>query len=217
MKNIVQIAVFWALVVLTTGGKTQARPILLDTLPYRLYPEVNDHFPRLASPFTTTDQQEFIIAVTRHRWENISRFYYNGKQIYVDAEDTKGGQKSIFNDNIEGGFHITLQREMNEQEAHWLEEKYAHLSPEKFKRLKKSLTTINTVEIEPQYIMRYGFYEGHTYWRTDPIAIASIFGLKSLQAIEKAFPGKLYPKLTQPFYSSKTQKRINQLPTLIEQ
>jgi hypothetical protein len=39
-------------------------------------------------------------------------------------------------------------------------------------------------EMHPFYIWRYGFYEGHTAWRSDPIAIAFIFGLKSIEEIE---------------------------------
>jgi hypothetical protein len=45
--------------------------------------------------------------------------------------------------------------------------------------------------MEPHYSRWYGFYEGHTRWRTDPIAIAFIFGLRSLEEIEAAFPGRL--------------------------
>ncbi len=51
----------------------------------------------------------------------------------------------------------------------------------------------------PYYIMRYGFYEGHTSYRADPIAIACIFGLRSLQQIESAFEGRLSEVLTTHF------------------
>jgi len=51
----------------------------------------------------------------------------------------------------------------------------------------------------PYYIMRYGFYEGHTDYRADPIAIAFIFGMKSIEEIEKAFEGNLYIALTEHF------------------
>jgi len=47
--------------------------------------------------------------------------------------------------------------------------------------------------------MRYGFYEGHTEYRCDPIAIALIFGLKSLEEIDEAFDGKLFEVLTGHF------------------
>jgi hypothetical protein len=45
------------------------------------------------------------------------------------------------------------------------------------------------------------FYEGHTAWRTDPIAIAFMFGLKSIDEIEAAFSGQLPRVLTQHFVS----------------
>ena len=59
------------------------------------------------------------------------------------------------------------------------------------KKLQELLSFINTGELEPQYIMRYGFYEGHTFWRTDPIAIAFIFGLKNLVELDSIFDHKL--------------------------
>jgi hypothetical protein len=51
----------------------------------------------------------------------------------------------------------------------------------------------------PYYIMRYGFYEGHTDYRADPVAISFIFGLRSLKEIEAAFEGNLYKALAEHF------------------
>ena len=65
------------------------------------------------------------------------------------------------------------------------------------------LSFINSAEMEPYYIQWYGFYEGHTFWRTDPLASAFIFGLKSIEEMERAFPGRLYQVLTTEF----TEKR----------
>jgi hypothetical protein len=58
----------------------------------------------------------------------------------------------------------------------------------------------------PYYIMRYGFYEGHTEYRCDPIAIAYIFGLKSIEEIAATFQGDLYKTLTHHFTKSMIQK-----------
>jgi hypothetical protein len=58
--------------------------------------------------------------------------------------------------------------------------------------LVQSLTHIQTGEIQPHYVTWYGFYEGRTPWRTDPIALALTFGLRTLEEIEAAFPGLLY-------------------------
>jgi hypothetical protein len=137
--------------------------------------------------------------MARHRWENIVYFYYNNQKVFVEAEDTKGGQKSIFDDDIEGGFYIKLWREFSERELQYLSKHYQHLAPAELAVLKTHLSVINTGEIEPQYIMRYGFYEGHTFWRTDPIAITFIFGLTSLEEIDQIANGKLYELLTTHF------------------
>ncbi len=49
---------------------------------------------------------------------------------------------------------------------------------------------IVTGEMQPFYIYRYGFYEAHTAWRADPIAISFLFGLRPLEETEAAFPGQ---------------------------
>jgi len=51
----------------------------------------------------------------------------------------------------------------------------------------------------PFYIMRYGFYEGHTSYRADPIAIAVVFGLKSIKDIDVSLSNDLYNILNQHF------------------
>ena len=71
--------------------------------------------------------------------------------------------------------------------------------------LKRKLSGIQFSEMAPYYIMRYGFYEGHTEYRSDPIAIAYIFGLKSIEEIENVFQGNLYNTLTNHF----TKETIN--------
>jgi hypothetical protein len=57
---------------------------------------------------------------------------------------------------------------------------------EELSGMSRKLTYIHTGEMVPFYIMRYGFYEGHTGYRADPIAIASIFGLRSIEQISDA-------------------------------
>jgi len=47
--------------------------------------------------------------------------------------------------------------------------------------------------------MRYGFYEDHTLWRADPIAISFIFGFKSLEELDVIFEGKLFKTLSEHF------------------
>ena len=129
--------------------------------------------------------------MAKHQWENIRHFFYNDQEVYVMAEDTKGGQKSIFNDGIEGSFYIKLWRAFDFDEMEYLKKHYGFLSKEEFDAFLSNLSIIHTGEIQPQYIMRYGFYEGHTFWRTDPIAISFIFGLKDLSEIDDALEKKL--------------------------
>ena len=134
--------------------------------------------------------------MARHQWDHIRYFYYHGHKVFVKAMDTKGGQLSIFDDGIQGAFHIQLWRDIKPAEKALLDKHYTHLTVSQRDTLETLLSSMNTGEMEPQYIMRYGFYEGHTYWRTDPIAIAFIFGLLPLQEIESLFPGKLYGLMT---------------------
>ncbi|RPH90234.1 MAG: hypothetical protein EHM72_19375, partial [Calditrichaeota bacterium] len=118
--------------------------------------------------------------MAHHAWEHVVGLYSHGNRVRVEAHDTKGGQQSIFNDGIEGAFWIIIERKLDQREERYLRKKYSSLTQEQFITLQKKLSSVMTSEMEPQYIMRYGFYEGHTDWRTDPIALTFIFGLKSV-------------------------------------
>jgi len=135
----------------------------------------------------------------KHRWDHIQQIIYNGRHVDVEAHDTKGGQESIFDDGLGGAFSIRFQRDATAEEERFLLRKYGHLPPGAWNDLLRRLTVIQTGEMEPHYIQWYGFYEGHTSWRADPIAIAFLFGLRSLEEIEGAFPGRLPEVLTAHF------------------
>jgi hypothetical protein len=137
--------------------------------------------------------------MAKHQWENIQYFLYNDHKVNVIAYDTKGGQKSIFDDGIGGAFHIKLWREPSDSEMKYLKMHYSHLSAEEFKSFVDLLSYLNVGEMQPQYIMRYGFYEGHTFWRAEPIAISFIFGMKNLEELDSLFGGNLDQKLTTLF------------------
>ena len=137
--------------------------------------------------------------MARHRWDHIKHFYYNRQMVMVEAYDTKGGQRSIFNDGIDGAFHIKLWREISQPELSFLKNKYSSLSEEQFDTMIEKLSFLNVGEMQPQYIMRYGFYEGHTFWRADPIAITFIFGLRSIEEIERSLNGRLFDYLVNHF------------------
>jgi hypothetical protein len=132
-------------------------------------------------------------------WDHIEYILYNGRKVCVKAEGSRGWQESLFDDEILGMFQFEIWREPDQDEKAFLHEKYSNLSQEQMAELIKKLSYIHTGEMVPYYIMRYGFYEGHTDYRADPIAIAWIFGQKSLEEIEAAFEGKLYEALTQHF------------------
>ncbi len=78
----------------------------------------------------------------------------------------------------------------------YLQKHYPNLDADKMSEFVKKLPYIHTGEMVPYYIMHYGFYEGHTSYRADPIAIAFIFGLRSIEQMEEAFKGTFYETLT---------------------
>ncbi len=130
---------------------------------------------------------------------DVEAILYNYEEIHFKGEGSKGSQESIFNDEIRGNAQFNITRDLKEEEQAFLKKKYARLNTLEFDKMVKKLTLIHTGEMEPYYIMRYGFYEGHTYFRADPIAIAFVFGLLSIEEIENAFPGCLYEALTEHF------------------
>ena len=131
-----------------------------------------------------------------HSFDGLAGFSYNRMEIRIKGTGTKGGQQSIFADGIEGAMDLDIWRELDEREKRLLRKAYPLLPEDRFAALVRGLSRVHTGEMEPQYITRYGFYEGHTEYRTDPLAIALIFGLTTLEKIEAAFPGRLPQVLT---------------------
>jgi hypothetical protein len=138
---------------------------------------------------------------------NVGGILYNGRRVLLGFGGAKGWQESIFDDEILGYWQIELQRELDPEEKSFLAKRYADLSDEGMAALIEKLSYIHTGEMVPYYIMRYGFYEGHTSYRADPIAIASVFGLRSLEEIESAFDGSLHEVLTTHFTGESTLSR----------
>jgi hypothetical protein len=129
----------------------------------------------------------------------IDYFLYNKRKVRLISAGGRGWQSSIFNDEILGMYHLEFSIELGESEKAFLREKYSNLSEEQMLDFLETLSHIHTGEMVPFYIMRYGFYEGHTGYRADPIAVSFIFGLRSLEEIERAFEGKLLKALTEHF------------------
>jgi hypothetical protein len=143
--------------------------------------------------------QEYELGKLGRFQDDVGSFWYHGREIHLRSQRTKGFQESIFTDEIKGAFDLELWRELDGDEREFLMKAYAHLSAAERDALVGRLTRLHTGEMEPYYIMRYGFYEGHTEYRVDPIALAATFGLKPLPEIEKAFSGKLDWVLTTHF------------------
>jgi hypothetical protein len=125
--------------------------------------------------------------------------YYNSNKVNINRIWLNGYQESIFHDEIEGRNNIHIWRDLNKEELELLRKSYSNLPEDKFKLLTDRLTHLHISEMLPFYIMRYGFYEGHTSYRADPIAIAVVFGLKSIKDIDSIFNNDLYNILNQHF------------------
>ncbi len=143
--------------------------------------------------------RDFKLGRAARFWDHVECISYNGAKVLAKAESFKGWQESLFEDEILGRFEIDISRELSRDEKAFLIEKYPHLTEKQMAEFVKKLSRIDTGEMVPYYVMRYGFYEGHTDYRADPIAIAFIFGMRSLEQIEAAFDGRLYEALTQHF------------------
>ena len=170
----------------------------------RLVKKLGSTHPEIVRPLFHV--WNLILEGTEHGvWKNerihSESILYNHHSIHLKYGG-RGWQESIFNDEIQGAYHIEMWRELDQNEKEFLKMKYAHLSEENRADLMKKLSHIHTGEMVPYYAMRYGFYEGHTGYRADPIAIVFIFGLKSIEEIEKAFEGNLYKVLADHFMSS---------------
>jgi len=124
---------------------------------------------------------------------------YNGNEVKVEISGSRGWQESIFNDEILGSGHIYISRELNKEEQEFLNQNYGNLPEEKFEELKNMLFNIHTGELVFFYINRYGFYEGHTEYRIDPVAVALIFGMRSIEDVHIAVGGDLYEYFSSPF------------------
>jgi hypothetical protein len=132
-------------------------------------------------------------------YKDIEYLMYNGKKIFFEIQGSRGWQDSIFNDEIKGKHILKIWRELEPDETEYLKRKYSHLDEGQMKGLVKDLSFIQTGEMAFYYAMRYGFYEGHTDFRADPIAVAFVFGLKCLEDIDFAMGGNLFKALNEHF------------------
>jgi hypothetical protein len=132
-------------------------------------------------------------------YDHIRQIHYNGHVLNFESSGSKGWQQSIFFDEIQGRYNIHIDRKLTMDEVLFLHHNYPELSDAEFEILEKKLTVLDFSEMLPYYITRYGFYEGHTDYRCDPVAIALIFGLKTIEQIEDACQHELFKMLTRHY------------------
>ncbi len=130
---------------------------------------------------------------------HLQSLYFGGRDVQVKVTGSRGWQESIFNDEILGQYHLEASRRLDPAEEKFLMEHYGSLPAEKLEELKNMISHLHTGEMVPYYISRYGFYEGHTDFRAEPLSIAFIFGIRSLDEIHHASGGDLYGYLTNHF------------------
>ncbi len=135
-------------------------------------------------------------ADSTREWLEFASVLYNGGSVQIDVQGTRGFQESIFDDGIQGSHNLNIWRDPTPTEIAWLEARYGRLGRDGINRMIVRLGRIEIGEMVPFYITRYGFYEGHTAYRADPLAIAFIFGLRSLSELDAACDGDLYRALT---------------------
>jgi len=126
---------------------------------------------------------------------DIDSIYYNNKAIRYIVPSCKGWQDSVFEDTVMGECHLEMHVSLTKSESKFIRDNFKQLTAEQKDDLVKRLTNLHTGEMAAYYIQKYGFYEGHTDYRADPIVLAYIFGLKSLQEIYKAYDGKVYENI----------------------
>jgi len=126
---------------------------------------------------------------------SIDTIFYNKKAIKYIVPSCRGWQDSVFEDTVMGECHLEMKVSLTKSESEFIRDNFKQLTAEQKDDMVKRLTQMHTGEMAAYYIQKYGFYEGHTDYRADPIILAYIFGLKSLQEIYKAYDGKVYENI----------------------
>jgi hypothetical protein len=164
----------------------------------RLVRKLDLTHPQLARPlFHVFNVIQTVMSHNEYRKRgDVQSIWYNDRVVELKFWGAKGWQESIFDDEILGYWEIEIRREPEEDELAFVSRAYSGLSEKSRADLTRRLSFIHTGEMAAFYAMRYGFYEGHTGYRADPIAIAAIFGLRTLEEIHEAFDGDVYSALT---------------------
>ena len=145
------------------------------------------HFCNIINDF----EKNSLDSLTNKRIE-IEALMYNGHEVKFKTEGSRGWQESIFDDEILGTGQVEIWRDLSSGEIDFLKANYSHLSKEQLEQLQKMISWFHTSEMVFFYINRYGFYEGHTEYRPDPISVTLVFGLTSIEEAHLAVNGDLY-------------------------
>jgi len=145
------------------------------------------------------DFEKFSLDTATNQRIEMDALIYNGNEVKFSGVGSRGWQESIFNDEILGSGHIEIWRDLTTREKGFLKTNYAHLTPDQFDQLQKMAFWFHTSEMVFFYISRYGFYEGHNEYRPDPVTVALIFGLTSIEKAHGACGGNLYEYFNKHF------------------
>ena len=141
---------------------------------------------------------------TEHR---LNKLFYFNRELSIDLPGSRGWQESIFYDEILGSGHLEVKGKLREEEVRFLKEHYKELTDDEFVHLTQFLSVVHTGDMLPFYVTRYGFYEGHTDYRTDPLAVAFLFGLRTIEEVHKAADGDLYKYFNSHYIKNPEYKR----------
>ena len=87
------------------------------------------------------------------RRQTTYRLRYQGKEISVQWEGSRGWQESLFADEIQGMHRFEVRRELDAEEQALVNERYGYLSPPQRTQLLERLTRIRSGEMVPYYIL----------------------------------------------------------------
>ena len=139
----------------------------------------------------TKDFEKYSSDSVSNQKTELESIIYHGHEVQFNVTGSRGWQESIFEDEILGSGHIEIWRDLTAQETEYLKNNYPELTKQQFQDLQKMLSYIHTSEMVFYYINRYGFYEGHTEYRVDPVSAAFIFGLITIEDVHSSC-GNLY-------------------------
>ena len=106
----------------------------------RLVKKLGLTHPQMAKPLFQAWNiilQEMELGKWGRFWDNIQYIFYNGRKVILKAQGTKGWQISIFQDEIQGRFDMTVHSDLSLKEKSFLRNRYSHLSAQQMTELEE--------------------------------------------------------------------------------